>query len=209
MENAARHYNKTKLGINGFGRIGKLSVWHHVSRKYFEEIVVTIGREVGNSLQDIAHYIERDSTYGCLRGFLCGHAAKPVIHGLDEENAKMTIDGVTVRFLKSNRNPIDIGWSEYGVRLVVDTTGKFRDPTLPPDQPGGSLRGHIEYGAEKVIISAPFKIKNEGVLMPLDAVTTVMGVNTDDYDPRTHRLVSNASCTTKFWTDCRQREKKI
>ena len=209
MENAARHYNKTKLGINavrplkktklginGFGRIGKLSVWHHVSRKYFEEIVVNIGREVGNSLQDIAHYIERDSTYGCLRGFLCGHAAKPVIHGLDEENAKMTIDGVTVRFLKSNRNPIDIGWHEYDVRLVVDTTGKFLDPTLPSDYPNGSLRGHIESGTEKVIISAPFKINDKGALMPLDVVTTVMGVNTDDYDPRRHRLVSNASCTT-------------
>jgi glyceraldehyde 3-phosphate dehydrogenase len=137
-----------------------------VSRKYFEKIIVNIGREAGNSLRDIAHYVERDSTYGSLQGFLYGHAAKPVINDLDEESGEMTIDGVTVRFFRSNRNPIDIGLSEYGVQLVVDTTGKFRDPTLQPDHPGGSLRGHINSGAEKVIISAPFKLKDKGLPMP-------------------------------------------
>ena len=59
-----------KLGINGFGRIGKLSVWHHVVRKYFSEIIVNIGRKAGTSLEDIAHYTARDSTYGLLHGFL-------------------------------------------------------------------------------------------------------------------------------------------
>ena len=53
-----------KLGINGFGRIGKLTAWQHVARKFFKEIVVNIGRESGNSLTDIEHYAERDSTYG-------------------------------------------------------------------------------------------------------------------------------------------------
>ena len=52
---------RLKLGINGLGRIGKLTLWHHVARKYFEEIIVNIGREVGNSIVDLAHYIERDS----------------------------------------------------------------------------------------------------------------------------------------------------
>ena len=52
-----------KLGVNGFGRIGKLTVWHHVARKSFGEIVVNIGRQAGGSLEDIAHYVERDSTY--------------------------------------------------------------------------------------------------------------------------------------------------
>jgi glyceraldehyde 3-phosphate dehydrogenase len=54
----------------------------------------------------------------------------------------------------------------------------------------------LESGAESVIVSAPFKIKNKGSVMPMDAVTTVMGINTDDYDPRIHKIVSNASCTT-------------
>ena len=62
-----------KLGVNGFGRIGKLTVWHHVARKYFDEIVVNIGRQAGVSLADIAHYVERDSTYGWLHGYLYGH----------------------------------------------------------------------------------------------------------------------------------------
>ncbi len=196
MPEIETYKNGRVLGINGFGRIGKLSVWHQVSRKYFNEIVVNIGREVGTSLRDIAHYVERDSTYGYLRGFLYGHSGKPVIHDLDENKAQMTIDGIPVRFLTHARNPKDIGWADHGVHLVVDTTGKFRDPTFPPEHPAGSLRGHLASGARKVIVSAPFKIRDNASPMPEDAVTTVMGVNTDDYDPRAHTLVSNASCTT-------------
>jgi len=185
-----------KLGINGFGRIGKLTVWHHVSRKFFSELVVNLGRDVGQSIDDIAHYTERDSTYGALHTFLYGHTAKPVIKDVDEASGSMVVDGIRVRFLREHRNPKDIDWAQEAVRLVVDTTGKFCDPTFPPDHPGGALRGHMEGGADKVIISAPFKMKDKGISMPEDAVTTVMGVNTDDYDPRIHRIVSNASCTT-------------
>lgn len=186
-----------KLGINGMGRIGKLSLWHHVGRKYFSEIVVNIGRDAGSSLADIAHYIERDSIYGSLHNFLYGYNATSVIEELDEASGCMTIDGVNVRFLRKHRNPAKIGWREHGVRLVVDTTGSFLDPTAPStDDAMGALRGHIASGAEKVVVSAPFKIKNEQARMPGDAVTTVMGINESDYDPRTHLLLSNASCTT-------------
>jgi len=185
-----------KLGINGFGRIGKLSVWHHVARKYFSEIIVNIGREAGKTLEDIAHYAERDSTYGLLRGFLYGQKAEPLISDLDEKSGAMTIDGVRVRFLRSYRNPAEINWREYGVKLVVDTTGQFLDPTLPPDHSKGAVRGHLEAGAEKVIVSAPFKIKDKGNPMPDDAATTVMGINDNVYDPRRHKIISNASCTT-------------
>ncbi len=184
------------LGINGLGRIGKLTLWHHVGRKHFKELVVNIGREAGNSLADIAHYLERDSTYGLLRGYLHGHNAEPVVGDLDEAAGTMTIDGVTVRFLREARNPASIPWREHGVRLVVDTTGQFLDPTLEGDVEKGSVRGHLEAGAQKVIVSAPFKIKDKGRPMPEDAVTTVMGINTEAYDPRRHRLISNASCTT-------------
>ncbi|MBW2641965.1 MAG: glyceraldehyde-3-phosphate dehydrogenase [Deltaproteobacteria bacterium] len=185
-----------KLGINGFGRIGKLSVWHHVARKYFSEIIVNIGREAGTSLEDIAHYMGRDSTYGLLRRFLYGQKAEPLISALDEKSGSMNIDGVRVRFLRSFRNPAEINWREYGVKLVVDTTGQFLDPTLPPDHLKGAVRGHLEAGAEKVIVSAPFKIKAKGKPMPDDVVTTVMGINDNVYDPRRHKIVSNASCTT-------------
>lgn len=184
------------LGINGFGRIGKLSLWQHVARKYFSEIVVNIGRQAGTGLVDIAHYVERDSSYGSLHTYLHGHGAKPVIEAVDEDQGSMRIDGVYVRFLRTARNPKEIDWQAHDVRLVVDTTGQFLDPTVEADAPGGALRGHLVAGAEKVIASAPFKIKNEAQPMPEDAVTTVMGVNANDYDPRRHKLISNASCTT-------------
>jgi glyceraldehyde 3-phosphate dehydrogenase len=193
---AAINHKGLILGVNGFGRIGKLTVWHHVARKFFDEIVVNIGRQAGTSLDDIAHYAERDSTYGWLHGYLHGYQGKPVISDLDEENGSIMIDGMRVRFLRIARNPAEIGWGDQGVRLVVDTAGQFLDPTLEPEQPKGSLRGHLEGGAEKVIVSAPFKIKDKGAPIPDDAVTTIMGINGNDYDPRRHKLISNASCTT-------------
>ena len=185
-----------KIGINGLGRIGKLTVWHHVGRRYFKEIVVNIGRQAGTSLADIAHYLERDSTYGALHAFLHGYQAKPVITDIDDSTGTMVVDGITLRVLRTARTPQAIDWKAHGVRLVVDTTGQFLDPTLTADHPKGSVRGHLEAGAEKVVVSAPFKIKEEGASMPDDAVTTVMGINANDYDPRRHRVVSNASCTT-------------
>ncbi len=185
-----------KLGINGFGRIGKLTVWNQIGRQYFDELVVNIGRDAGTSMEDIAHYVERDSTYGSLHGFLHGFQARPAISDINEQNSSMVIDGIKVQFLKTDRNPSNIAWRDNGVRLVVDTTGQFLDPTLPPDAPKGAARGHLEAGAEKLIVSAPFKIKDQGNPMPEDAVTTVMGINGDDYDPRKHRIISNASCTT-------------
>ena len=190
------HSDGKKLGVNGFGRIGKLTLWHHVGRKYFDEIIVNIGRQPGSCLEDIAHYVERDSTYGWLHGYLHGHSAEVVISDLDEESGSMVIDGVKVSFLRSHRNPAEIGWGDQGVRLVVDTTGQFLDPTLEPNQPGGALRGHLAAGAEKVIVSAPFKFKDKGTAAPEDAVTTVMGINETDYDARRHKVISNASCTT-------------
>jgi len=186
----------SRLGINGLGRIGKLTVWHHVARKGFDELVVNCGREVGTSLYDIAHYLERDSTYGSLGGYLYGHRAEQAIQEVDEQRGCLIVDGVKIKFLRTCRDPKEINWREHDVSLVVDTTGQFLDPTLPPDEAGGSVRGHLECGAEKVIVSAPFKIKDKTRSMPKDAVTTIMGINENDYDPRMHKIISNASCTT-------------
>lgn len=183
------------LGINGLGRIGKLSLWHHAGRKYFDTIVINVGREVGKSFDDIVHYIERDSTYGRLDAFLHGYQAEPVITDVDEPNGCLRVNGVLVKILRNQRNPKDIEWATHGVDLVVDTTGQFLDPSVAADTQGGSIRGHIQAGAQKVIASAPFKLK-EGVPMPEDAVTTVMGINDADYDPLRHNVISNASCTT-------------
>ena len=73
-----------KIGINGLGRIGKLTLWHQVGRRYFNEIVVNIGRPAGTGLADIAPYLERDSTYGALHTFRHGYQAKPVITDMDD-----------------------------------------------------------------------------------------------------------------------------
>ena len=196
MTSVNKEPRSMKLGINGLGRIGKLSLWHHVARKSFSEIVVNLGRNVGKGLEDIAASIERDSSYGRLGAYLYGHSCPRVIENLDEKAGTMTVDGIKVKILRENRNPSHIAWGENGVRLVVDTTGVFRDPLLPGDHPRGSLRGHLDAGAEKVILSAPFKLGDKAADMPEDAVTTVMGINEDDYQPGVHNVISAASCST-------------
>jgi len=185
-----------KLGLNGLGRIGKLSLWHHVSRKHFSGIVVNTGRQVGSGLNDLAAAIERDSTYGRLNVFLHGHTCGRVIENLNEAEGTMVVNGMPVKILQESRNPAGIKWKENNVRLVVDTTGVFNDPTADADAPQGALRGHLEAGAEKVLLSAPFKIKAKGLDIPEDAVTTVMGINDYDYIPEKHHVISAASCST-------------
>jgi glyceraldehyde 3-phosphate dehydrogenase len=185
-----------KLGINGLGRIGKLSLWHHVARGYFSGLVINIGREAGGGLEDVAAYIERDSTYGYLGQYLYGHQAGRIIENLNEENGTFDVNGTPVAVLRRDRNPKDLPWRSLGVQLVVDATGKFLDPTAPPDHKNGSLQGHLEAGAKKAIASAPFKIKDKALSTPKDALTMVIGINEDQYDLRQHRLISAASCTT-------------
>lgn len=195
MDNEAK-FVQTKMGLNGLGRIAKLTIWHHVERQYFSDLVINIGREVGTSLQDIAHFLEKDSTYGNLGSFLHGCRAGRVIEELDEKDGSMRINGVKATFLRQHRNPADIGWRNHGVELVVDATGAFLDPTVAQDDPKGSVRGHFAAGAKRVVVSAPFKIKDKSREMPADAITTIMGINDADYDPKKHLIVSAASCTT-------------
>lgn len=185
-----------KLGINGLGRIGKLTVWHHLSKKYFKEIVINVGRDVGTSLNDIAHYIVRDSTYGSLPMYLYGCKCGDIVGDIDESNGTMLIDGIKVTILRKSRNPKELDWRHHGVDLVIDTTGSFTDPTLSGDEKKGALRGHLEAGASRVILSAPFKIKDKTAAIPDDAVTCVKGINEHDYDPSRHKIISAASCTT-------------
>ena len=184
------------LGINGLGRIGKLTLWYHLGHDDFDRFVVNVGRPVGTSLQSIAEYISKDSTYGALHRFLHGYQGKRDVQVVDEAKGIIRAHGKEIVFLREVRNPKDIPWREYGVVVVVDCTGKFRDPHTDAEDPKGALRGHLAAGARAVVQSSPFKSKLKGVPTPDDAVMLIHGINHLDFDPGTHKLVSAASCTT-------------
>lgn len=151
-----------KVGINGFGRIGR-----NVLRAAFghEEIeIVAI-----NDLTDadmLAHLLKYDSVHGTF---------KEEVH-VDGED--LVVGGKKIKVL-AERNPAELGWGDLGVDIVIESTGRF---TKRADS-----AMHLEAGAKKVIISAPASDED---------ITIVMGVNQDKYDPASHHIVSNASCTT-------------
>ena len=158
----------TKVGINGFGRIGR-QLLKIILERYPNELEV-----VGiNDLWDTetnAQLFKYDSSYGKFEGEVA------VVDG------DLVLDGKTIKVF-AERNPADIPWGELGVEIVFEGTGVFRDPTKTPGP-----QSHIEAGAKKVILTAPAKGG--------DVFTAVMGVNDGDYDPANHHIVSNASCTT-------------
>jgi glyceraldehyde 3-phosphate dehydrogenase len=193
---ASKESREGILGINGLGRIGKLSLWHHVARKYFSRVVVNTGREVGRDLETVCGAIEKDSTYGSMHRFLFGVDAEPCVRIVDREKRLLEVAAVPVTVLQTDRNPRDIAWRDNGVRVVVDTTGAFGDPTRPADDDRGSLRGHLGAGAEAVINSSAFKIKDKALSVPDDAITLIYGCNHELFDPAHHRVISAASCTT-------------
>lgn len=151
-----------KVGINGFGRIGR-NVFRVMEKDPSIEIVAV------NDLTDaetLAHLLKYDSIHGKFDGDV------KVVEGGFEVNGKF------VKVL-ADREPANLPWKELGVELVVESTGFFTD--------ANKAHAHIDAGAKRVIISAP--AKNEDI-------TIVMGVNSDEYDPEKHFIVSNASCTT-------------
>ncbi len=185
--------NKT-LGINGLGRIGKMSIWHHLARGHFDRLVVNTGRKVGRSMGDIADYIASDSTYGTLHNYLLGVKGAKDCRVVSEERGELMIHGVPVKVLREQRDPRKIPWREEGAKIVIDTTGVFTDPSKPADTPNGALAGHLDGGAERVILSAAFKLPPSG--FPDNAAYLVYGANHHNFQPTRHRIISAASCTT-------------
>jgi glyceraldehyde 3-phosphate dehydrogenase len=96
-----------------------------------------------------------------------------------QENDVLVVNGNKIRCIMATRNPAELPWKELGVDYVIESTGLFTDSE--------KAKGHLEAGAKKVIISAPGKGQVK---------TIVMGVNENEYDPKVHNIVSNASCTT-------------
>ncbi len=158
-------YNKgmaVKVGINGFGRIGRSFFRACLGNPDIEIVAV-------NDLTDggtLAHLLKYDSVHG------------PLKEEVKVQGDSISVGGKSVQIL-SKKNPSEIPWGELGVDVVIESTGIFRD------REKASL--HLEGGAKKVIISAPAKNPD---------ITIVLGVNEEDYDPKEHRIISNASCTT-------------
>jgi glyceraldehyde 3-phosphate dehydrogenase len=152
-----------KLGINGFGRIGRNFL--RAARRRGADFEVVAVNDITDS-PTLAHLLKYDSVMGRFDGEVA------------VSDQGISVDGVEIKVL-AERNPADLPWKELGAQIVVESTGLFTD------REKAAL--HIEAGAEKVIISAPAKGED---------ITIVMGVNDDDYDPATHNVISNASCTT-------------
>ncbi len=157
----------TKIGINGFGRIGR-QVLKALREKYPGELQVVAVNDL--MAADVnAHLFKYDSNYGIYPG------AVEVVDG------NLVVDGDQIRVF-AERDPANLPWGDLGVDIVVEATGIFRS--------GPTAGAHIKAGAKKVIISAPAKPSDSVDL------TIVLGVNTEAYDPANHHIVSNASCTT-------------
>jgi len=188
--------DKNLLGINGLGRIGKLLLWNQIHLRHFDGIVINCGREVGKTLDDLIQVIETDSTYGSIHKFLRGMVGKKAeVKILDAAKPIIEIEGIPIKILRSARDPKDINWLNEGVKIVVDCTGSFLDPSIPSEGGKPCLRGHLDSGALKVICSAPFKMKGTSQT-PVDAKTMIYGINHLEYNPAEQHIISAASCTT-------------
>jgi len=164
-----------RVGINGFGRIGRL-----VFRAICDQGL--LGKEIEviavNDLvpaDNLAYLLKYDSTQGKFPGTVTSEKSNPSA----PEDDTLVVNGQKIKCLAVKEGPAALPWKALGVDIVVESTGLFTDAT--------KAKGHIDAGAKKVIISAP--AKNEDI-------TVVLGVNCGKYDPAKHNIISNASCTT-------------
>ena len=163
-----------KVGINGFGRIGRL-----VFRALVEQGL--LGKELDvvavNDLvpaDNLAYLLKYDSTQGKISGTVSSEKSA----GAAEDDT-LIVNGHPIKCLAVKEGPTALPWKQLGIEYVIESTGLFTEAE--------KAKGHLTAGAKKVIISAPAKGED---------VTIVMGVNHESYDPAKHNIVSNASCTT-------------
>jgi len=152
-----------KVGINGFGRIGRNAFKAAIEKDADFDIVAI------NDITDpktLAHLLKYDSCFGIFDG------------EVEARDDAIIVNGKEIKVL-AVRNPAELPWKEMGVEIVLESTGLF---TKKAD-----AGKHIEAGARKVVISAPATDED---------ITIVLGVNEEKYDPASHHVISNASCTT-------------
>ena len=166
----------TKIGINGFGRIGRL-VFRAICDQGLlgkELDVVAINDIV--PADNLAYLLKYDSSQGRFKGEVSSTKSPEAQNCQDD---LLIVNGHKIKCLAVKEGPAALPWKQLGAEIVIESTGLFTEAS--------KARGHIEAGAKKVIISAPAKN---------DDITVVMGVNHEKYDPSKHNIISNASCTT-------------
>jgi glyceraldehyde 3-phosphate dehydrogenase len=165
----------TKIGINGFGRIGRL-----VFRAIAEQGLLgkTVDVVAVNDLvpaDNLAYLLKYDSTQGKFKGTVTSEKSSPEI----PEDDVLVVNGYKIKCLAIREGPAALPWGKLGVEYVIESTGLYTEAE--------KAKGHITAGAKKVIISAPAKGED---------ITVVIGVNDDKLDVTKHNIISNASCTT-------------
>jgi glyceraldehyde 3-phosphate dehydrogenase len=165
----------TKVGINGFGRIGRL-----VFRALVEQGL--LGTEIDvvalNDLvpaDNLAYLLKYDSTQGRFNGDVSSEKSNPKI----ESDDTLVVNGHKIRCLAVKEGPSALPWAKLGCEIVIESTGLFTS--------ADKAKGHLEAGAKRVLITAPAKGED---------ITVCIGVNHQNYDAAKHRIISNASCTT-------------
>jgi glyceraldehyde 3-phosphate dehydrogenase len=153
-----------KVGINGFGRVGR-QVLKAINSYYKDKLEVAVLNDLTDTKTN-AHLLKYDSNYGRYAGMV------------EATEDSLIVDGKRVKVL-AERAPAKIPWREYGVEVVVESTGLFTS--------ADKASAHFSGGAKKVVISAPARGED---------ITIVLGVNEEQYDPQKHHIISNASCTT-------------
>jgi len=155
-----------KVGINGFGRIGRL-VYRAALVKGAKDLDVVAVNDLPVGSKTLAHLLKYDSNFGTLNA------------DIETKEDALIVNGKTIKIL-SAKSPAEIPWKDYGVELVIESSGVFTEKD--------KCIGHIQNGgAKKIIITAPAKGED---------ITVVLGVNEKNYDPKKHKIISNASCTT-------------
>jgi glyceraldehyde 3-phosphate dehydrogenase len=165
----------TKVGINGFGRIGRL-----VFRALVEQGL--LGTEIDvvalNDLvpaDNLAYLLKYDSTQGHFDGEVSSEKSNPKL----ESDDTLVVNGHRIQCLAVKEGPSELPWAKLGCEIVIESTGLFTS--------ADKAKGHLEAGAKRVLITAPAKGED---------ITVCIGVNHEKYDATKHRIISNASCTT-------------
>jgi len=164
-----------KVGINGFGRIGRLVFRALVEQKLLGSKIDVVAVNDLVPADNLAYLLKYDSTQGRFKGQVASKKSSDKL----EDDDLLVVDGHEIKCLAVKEGPAALPWKDLKVDYVIESTGLFTD--------AAKAKGHLDAGAKKVIISAPGK----GELF-----TTVMGVNHTKYNPKEHHIISNASCTT-------------